>query len=150
MAPPTGARCAKHADVAAVDVCQRCGTFVCGECVQIRSEDEFCSDCAKLLDRPPSRRPRVAFLCAILPCPLFVALVSTVPVVGLLLGLAVAVLLFAIGLTVILQERSARARGESSSKGVLYPLTWALLALDVALPPIAVTWTMLSMARHFQ
>ena len=35
-----GARCATHSDVAAVDVCRRCGKFLCGECVEDRRKAE--------------------------------------------------------------------------------------------------------------
>lgn len=38
-----------------MDVCQRCGSFVCSGCIEIRNEDVYCADCAKVLDRPASK-----------------------------------------------------------------------------------------------
>jgi hypothetical protein len=52
---PAGARCGLHGDVAAVDLCKRCGRFLCGECVQLVGEDAYCADCVGKLDGPPSR-----------------------------------------------------------------------------------------------
>lgn len=46
----TGAHCGKHPAVAAVEICTRCGTFLCGDCVEyVRDETAACSDCAPLL-----------------------------------------------------------------------------------------------------
>lgn len=46
----TGAHCGKHPEVAAVELCTRCGTFLCGDCVEyVRDETAACSDCAPLL-----------------------------------------------------------------------------------------------------
>ncbi|MGV3622951.1 MAG: hypothetical protein ACO1OB_19180 [Archangium sp.] len=46
----TGAHCGKHPAVAAVEICTRCGTFLCGDCVEyVRDEKPACSDCAPLL-----------------------------------------------------------------------------------------------------
>jgi hypothetical protein len=51
---PAGARCGLHADVAAVDVCKRCGRFLCGECVQLSGEDAYCAECAARLKAGPA------------------------------------------------------------------------------------------------
>ena len=41
-----GARCARHPEERAVDVCSRCGSFVCAECEEISTGDEvFCAAC---------------------------------------------------------------------------------------------------------
>ncbi len=40
-----GARCALHAQTGAVDICQRCGSFVCGECLELQGSDVFCTSC---------------------------------------------------------------------------------------------------------
>jgi len=51
---PAGARCGTHASVAAVDVCQRCGRFLCGDCVELVREEVYCSECAARMDVPAS------------------------------------------------------------------------------------------------
>lgn len=46
----TGAHCGRHPGVAAVELCSRCGTFLCGDCVEyVRDEAPACGDCAPLL-----------------------------------------------------------------------------------------------------
>jgi hypothetical protein len=50
----TGARCAAHASVAAVDVCKRCGRFLCGDCVELVGEDAYCAECRGRLEAPAS------------------------------------------------------------------------------------------------
>lgn len=85
MTLPAGARCANHAEQGAVDVCSRCGSFVCADCVQIfREETVYCLACFERagVDRA-SRRSTAA---------LALALVSALPVAaGCLLGRALAV-----------------------------------------------------------
>ena len=53
-----GAVCARHPEVAAVDVCGRCGAFVCADCVEyLRDATPACEPCARLLDGArPTRR----------------------------------------------------------------------------------------------
>jgi hypothetical protein len=51
---PAGARCGVHVEVAAVDLCKRCGRFLCGDCVELAGEDAFCADCAKRQVGPAS------------------------------------------------------------------------------------------------
>lgn len=131
MAPPSGALCAKHPEVAAVDVCQRCGLFVCGECVDIRAEDVFCADCARILDRPAPARPKWAFAFAAAPGPVAIALSYGAGVIGTLVGIGLAVPLSSCALALILQERSARRASKSPRGGAFYPLTWVMLALDL-------------------
>jgi hypothetical protein len=62
----TGAHCGKHPEVAAVELCTRCGTFLCGDCVEyVRDETAACSDCAPLLRGvKASARAKVAPLLA--------------------------------------------------------------------------------------
>ncbi|MFZ5445247.1 MAG: hypothetical protein ACOZQL_34975, partial [Myxococcota bacterium] len=57
-----GATCGKHAGVAAVEICARCGTFLCGECVDYFREDTpVCEACLPLmLGTPASLRARVS------------------------------------------------------------------------------------------
>ncbi len=57
---PVGARCGSHPQVAAVDVCQRCGRFLCGECLELFEEESYCQDCAAKLAQPPSGLARAA------------------------------------------------------------------------------------------
>ena len=132
MAPPAGARCGKHVEAAAVDICQRCGTFSCGECVNIRAEDVYCADCAVILDRPPPTRPKLAFGLALAPGPLAFGLTFVAGGIGTLIGLGLLVPLSAGALALILQERTARRRDPARLAGAFYPLTWAMLTLDLA------------------
>lgn len=76
----TGAHCGKHPAVAAVELCARCGTFLCGDCVEyVRDEIAACSDCAPLLRGVKATvRARLA--------PIF----SSVGVVGIIAGVVVA------------------------------------------------------------
>ena len=47
MSPATSdvMRCGVHADVPAVDTCSRCGSFVCGDCLELIGEEPFCQAC---------------------------------------------------------------------------------------------------------
>src|SRR5579871_6794603 len=45
MAVLPGARCANHPAVAAVEICQRCGNFVCGDCLEIQEGQALCPPC---------------------------------------------------------------------------------------------------------
>lgn len=47
--PLSGAGCAKHAGVPAVEVCTRCGAFLCAECVEyVEEERPVCASCAAI------------------------------------------------------------------------------------------------------
>src|SRR5688500_17288839 len=37
--------CGNHPEVVAVDMCVRCGSFVCGECLELIGEEPFCLPC---------------------------------------------------------------------------------------------------------
>lgn len=62
-----GATCPRHAGVLAVDVCERCGRFVCGDCVSFRGEKTWCSECA-LQPASASRRATAALIVALAGC----------------------------------------------------------------------------------
>lgn len=50
MTVASGAVCAKHPGVAAIDTCARCGSFVCEECEELSVTDEvFCAACYQLV-----------------------------------------------------------------------------------------------------
>jgi hypothetical protein len=57
---PAGACCGLHVEAAAVDLCKRCGRFLCGECVQLVDEYAYCAECVGKLDGPPSRLANAA------------------------------------------------------------------------------------------
>ncbi len=46
------ARCAVHPEVAAVEICSRCGGFVCSECLELEEQSVLCPSC---LNRSGSR-----------------------------------------------------------------------------------------------
>lgn len=46
MPTPVGATCPRHPSALAVDVCERCGRFVCGDCAVLKDEKTSCSECA--------------------------------------------------------------------------------------------------------
>jgi len=63
-----GAVCAKHAGVSAVEVCTRCGAFLCAECTEyVEGEKPVCAACAELLrkTKTPARLKAAPFLGAI-------------------------------------------------------------------------------------
>ena len=62
MSAVAGANCGQHPGVAAVEICTRCGTFLCGECVEYFNEvTPACPSCLPLLaGGPASMRARIA------------------------------------------------------------------------------------------
>jgi B-box zinc finger len=48
--PPTSTspRCPAH-QRSAVATCARCGTFLCGDCTELRGEDAWCASCVALV-----------------------------------------------------------------------------------------------------
>ena len=74
-----GAHCGNHPAVSAVEICSRCGTFLCGECVEYFKETTpACSNCLPVLvGAPASARARVS------------PLLSTVGLAGLVAGFVV-------------------------------------------------------------
>ena len=47
VVPPAGARCAKHPDLAAAGVCDRCGNFSCAQCLVPIDRGRYCPDCTE-------------------------------------------------------------------------------------------------------
>lgn len=74
-----GSHCGKHPAVAAVEICSRCGTFLCGECVEYFNDvTPACAACLPLLaGGPASARARIS------------PLLSTLGVGGLVAGLVI-------------------------------------------------------------
>ncbi len=138
--PPAGARCAQHPEQAAVDVCQRCGAFVCADCTEIRREDVYCSRCAPLMDRPPSKRVRTVFWLGAGWLPLLGVLLWVGFRTGFGLPFGLATLLtpleWGVLLALGLQELGARRRGESGPSGRGY-LGWGFGFLGLQLASVA-------------
>ncbi len=44
---PTGASCARHPEKAALQVCERCGSFCCGVCSEAVEGRDYCEACAR-------------------------------------------------------------------------------------------------------
>ncbi len=57
-----GAHCGTHAAVPAVEICSRCGTFLCGECVEyFREVTPACANCLPVLrGSPASTRAKIS------------------------------------------------------------------------------------------
>ena len=63
MSAVAGANCGQHPGVAAVEICTRCGTFLCGECVEYFNEvTPACPSCLPLLARGPASTGSRRFL----------------------------------------------------------------------------------------
>jgi len=62
-----GASCGKHPAVPAVDICARCGSFLCGECVEYFGDaTPACASCLPLMKgTPASVRARLSPLLAL-------------------------------------------------------------------------------------
>lgn len=131
MSPPpsvSGAHCGAHPAVAAVEICSRCGTFLCGECVEYFQEvTPCCAACLPLmLGGPASVRSRVS------PAVGFAALLCwlggfLVPERG---GIALWVLSMPLGfagLALAVQELRLIRAGQSGRRG----RPWALIGLAV-------------------
>lgn len=123
-----GANCGKHPAVAAVEICSRCGTFLCGDCVEYFREDTAaCADCMPILiGSPPSLRARVS------------PMLSTVGLAALLagfvlkgrLGLLVWAAGFFVGFAGIafgVQELRLIRAGQAGTRG----RRWAMIGLGV-------------------
>ncbi len=146
MSPPlAGASCGKHPGVAAVEICSRCGTFLCGECVEYFNEvTPACASCLPLLKgSPASVRARIS------------PVLSSVGLFGLVagflargrMGLAVWALSFLFGFAGIafgVQELRLIRAGQAGTRGrrwaivglvigALFALGFAALSLSFAL-----------------
>lgn len=87
--PPLGARCARHPDAPAVALCARCGTFLCGECTELRDETAYCADCVAIFRRagPASRTVQggiVLGIAGLLCSPVMLPLAGFPPIFSLL------------------------------------------------------------------
>ncbi|MFY2556138.1 B-box zinc finger protein [Corallococcus terminator] len=130
MVESTAALCARHADASAVATCTRCGSFLCGECLEVVGESAFCAPCVSLRrsEGPVSRAAWGALALGVmglltLPCSLALPLPPLVAGVGsVVLGM---------------REAGRIRRGESPEKGrvparVAYVLGWLNLGLLAA------------------
>ncbi|MEQ8458382.1 MAG: hypothetical protein RLO52_07635 [Sandaracinaceae bacterium] len=63
-----GAKCAAHPAVAAVDLCSRCGSYVCLDCTEPESFETYCPDCYRRSSprAPASTRATGALVMALL------------------------------------------------------------------------------------
>lgn len=112
-----GAMCANHGGMAAVEVCTRCGSFLCGDCVEYgKDETPYCAKCAAVVSRRPSGKARASLV------------ITTLGVLGLVVGVlvrsrvgliiwAVAAPLGFVGLAMAIQEIRAIERNESPAAG---------------------------------
>jgi len=117
MIPGTGALCGRHPELHAVEVCARCGTFLCAGCVDYLEQTvPHCEPCLALVQRRPSGRARLSLA------------LGLAGLVGMALGLlvrgraglgvwAVAIPVGFAGLTLSLQELRAIARGDAPAAG---------------------------------
>jgi uncharacterized protein (DUF983 family) len=117
MTAVTGALCGRHPELHAVEVCARCGTFLCAGCVDYFDQTiPHCEPCLAKVSQRPSGRARVCLALAL------------TGLVGMALGLlvrgraglavwAVAIPTGFTGLALSLQELRAIARGLAPSAG---------------------------------
>jgi predicted metal-binding membrane protein len=121
-------RCGMHPDSSAVEVCQRCGVFLCQECALSFEERSVCASCLSRYALKPevSVRARVSFLLGL---------------AGLVLGFLPA----AVGLVLAHQELGRIQRGESPPGGRTWANAGILLGwLDVTLLAVVVLGWLLS------
>lgn len=124
----SGASCANHPVAPAVEICVRCGTFLCGDCVEyFREETPSCVNCMPfLLGTPASMRAR------------FSPILSTLGLAGLLAGFVVkgrtglvvwaaGFLIGFAGLAFGVQELRLIRAGQAGTRG----RRWAQLGLGV-------------------
>ena len=57
MSPASSTWCGVHPKAPAVDVCTRCGTFVCFECVDGLAGSVYCTPCMQKLSAPRAPEP---------------------------------------------------------------------------------------------
>lgn len=147
MALPPTARCGSHPEVAAVQICQRCGRFLCEECLELKGDDAFCAQCHGLVGRPQSTRSVVA--AGLSGLSVLLGVYALIGAAALLLAhvqgapffVLPAFLPGAAGLSLGYQERGRLARGEAAPKSKIYAdaaiiLGWvdaAMLAVVLAL-----------------
>ncbi len=54
--PSVSRRCANHPDVSAVEICSRCGSFVCGACLEYTKDEPPVPRCTACVRRELSLR----------------------------------------------------------------------------------------------
>jgi len=123
-----GAHCGNHATVPAVEICSRCGTFLCGECVEyFREETPACANCLPILiGSPPSLRARMSPLLSTLGLAGLLSGFLTHGRRGLVLWAAGFVVGFA-GLAFGVQELRLIREGQAGTRG----RRWAQIGLGV-------------------
>ena len=121
MTLPAGARCANHTEQGAVDVCSRCGSFICADCVQIfREEIVYCVSCFERagVDRASTRATVAMVLSMVSALPvavgcLLMSTFSMAPAVTWVVSAGVAVSALVLGRL----ELSAIKRGDAPQGG---------------------------------
>jgi hypothetical protein len=140
-----GATCGNHSGVAAVEICTRCGTFLCGDCVEyFKDEIPACENCLPLLaGGPASVRAQIS--------PLFTTLGLSALIAGFIVrgrpGLAIWALGFLVGFSGIafgvqelrlIRADQAGSRGKNWARaglviGAFFALGFGALAFSFAL-----------------
>lgn len=126
-----GAHCGQHPAVAAVEICTRCGTFLCGECVHyFREETPSCAACLPLLrGSPASLRARLSPVFSALGL-LFFAAGFVVRGRGGLAAWAAGLFAGAAGLALAVHELRLINAGQAGTRG----RAWARAGLIVSGP----------------
>jgi hypothetical protein len=127
-----GARCGTHPEIAAVDVCKRCGKFLCGECLELLGEDAYCASCATRGGAVASALAKAtvwaaggAWLSCAVPVLLARAFTFTFAVFSLLLPTSAALAAVSMGLVELRRIR----RGDASERGRRWVITGFALAI---------------------
>ena len=126
-----GAMCARHPAVAAVEICARCGAFVCPSCLELRENAVLCTACHERYAGKASGRAIASLVLGIIGINC-----------GLLPGL--------IGLVLAYQELAAIERGESPEAGrsiavggkIIGFINLGLLVLAVGIAAAMILWAM--------
>ena len=131
MAPdapaPPDVRCASHQGAPAVALCARCGSFLCGDCVELREEAAYCAACVDFLRHqgPPSRGVQACIVLGVFGLLCFPVLLLA-PLVN---GLAAGFCLWVSGVELRRIQRGERpARGRTQARVARF-LGWFNLGL---------------------
>ncbi|MFT3706271.1 MAG: hypothetical protein QM817_01265 [Archangium sp.] len=124
----SGAFCGNHPTMAAVEICTRCGKFVCGDCVEyFREETPACANCIPhLMGTPASLRARISPILSTIGLGGLLAGFLIRGRAGLLVWLAGFLIGFA-GLAFGVQELRLIRAGQAGTRG----RRWAQLGLGV-------------------
>lgn len=140
-----GANCGNHPGLAAVEICTRCGTFLCGDCVEyFKEETPACANCLPLLaGGPASVRAKIS--------PLFTSLGFVSLFAGFLVRGRAGLIIWALGFLIgfsglafgvqelrLIRAEQAGARGRNWARtglviGALFALGFGALAFSFAL-----------------